>query len=760
MYTFKTKSETLKMLESVLKVGKILPQYSFTVREFERFPSKVADEVIRHLGDVRYIVRSSSLHEDSADESLAGKFLSVPNVRAENLINSIEKVADSFGGNGEDIIFIQPMLTDVMLSGVVFTVCPNTCGNYYVINYDDETNSTSSVTSGGGVMLKTFYQFKNAKCENEKLAPIIQAARELEGLFANPAIDIEFAVDRGGGVYILQVRPLILKSKIVDIEKQTAILKRIHDKISLNLESKPYLYGKRTIYGIMPDWNPAEIIGIRPKPLALSLYKRLVTDGTWAYQRNNYGYKNLRSFPLIIDFAGMPYIDARVSFNSFIPKDIDENLSAKLADYYLDSLENQPSKHDKVEFDIIFSCYTFDLPERIKILENYGFSTDQRDTLKKSLLKLTDNIINTKDGLWISDTNRIEILKQRRKEIISSGLDTVSKIYWLLEDCSRYGTLPFAGLARAGFIAVQLLKSMISIGIISQTDYENYMRELNTVSSEMAADKAFLSHEGFIKKYGHLRPGTYDKNSPRYDDAHELYFGGQATGEASNEKEPFSLTLKQYQAIEDEMQRHGYSDNALSLFKFIKAGIEGREYSKFIFSKNLSDAIELIARLGEDYGYTKEEMSYMDVSVINKLYSSADDVKDTLCASIESGKLKYSHALSLTLPPVILSGEDIYGFFQPVDTPNFITMKSVEGDIVALERPGIDINNKVLLVRSADPGYDWIFSHNILGFITAYGGVNSHMAIRAGELSIPAVIGAGEKLFTEYSKAKRLKIDC
>ena len=28
------------------------------------------------------------------------------------------------------------------------------------------------------------------------------------------------------------------------------------------------------------------------------------------------------------------------------------------------------------------------------------------------------------------------------------------KIYWLLEYCKRYGTLPFAGLARAGFIAV------------------------------------------------------------------------------------------------------------------------------------------------------------------------------------------------------------------------------------------------------------------------------------------------------------------
>ena len=35
----------------------------------------------------------------------------------------------------------------------------------------------------------------------------------------------------------------------------------------------------------MPDWNPAEIIGIRPKPLDLSLYKELITDHVWAKNR-------------------------------------------------------------------------------------------------------------------------------------------------------------------------------------------------------------------------------------------------------------------------------------------------------------------------------------------------------------------------------------------------------------------------------------------------------------------------------------------
>ena len=80
----------------------------------------------------------------------------------------------------------------------------------------------------------------------------------------------------------------------------------------------PYLIGKRTVFGVMPDWNPAEIVGVRPQPLALSLYRELITDAIWAYQRNNYGYRNLRSFPLMPNFFGLPYIDVRLSFNSFI----------------------------------------------------------------------------------------------------------------------------------------------------------------------------------------------------------------------------------------------------------------------------------------------------------------------------------------------------------------------------------------------------------------------------------------------------------
>ena len=44
------------------------------------------------------------------------------------------------------------------------------------------------------------------------------------------------------------------------------------------------LLGNKTYFGVMPDWNPAEIIGIKPKPLALSLYQELITNFIWAWK--------------------------------------------------------------------------------------------------------------------------------------------------------------------------------------------------------------------------------------------------------------------------------------------------------------------------------------------------------------------------------------------------------------------------------------------------------------------------------------------
>ena len=90
---------------------------------------------------------------------------------------------------------------------------------------------------------------------------------------------------------------------------------------------------------------------------------------------------------------------------------------------------------------------------------------------------------------------------------------------------------------------------------------------------------------------------------------------------------------------------------------------------------------------------------------------------------------------------------------------HFITQKRVIAPITTSTEKD-NIAHKILFILNADPGFDWIFSYPIAGFITAWGGVNSHMAIRAGEQKVPAVIGVGEALFSQWASAKMLLLDC
>ena len=71
-----------------------------------------------------------------------------------------------------------------------------------------------------------------------------------------------------------------------------------------------------------------------------------------------------------------------------------------------------------------------------------------------------------------------------------------------------------------------------------------------------------------------------------------------------------------------------------------------------------------------------------------------------------------------------------------------------------------DITGRIVVLTKADPGYEWIFTKNIKGFITKYGGAASHMAIRCAEFDIPAAIGCGAKIYDTVSKLDYLELDC
>ena len=111
-------------------------------------------------------------------------------------------------------------------------------------------------------------------------------------------MDIEFAI-RKNSLIIFQCRPIynnnLQKEKNNDLDKNILEnfinIKKKFSKLQKNL---PDIIGEYTLFSNMADWNPAEMIGVKPSNLSLSLYSELITDEAWAIQKNLYGYKDVK----------------------------------------------------------------------------------------------------------------------------------------------------------------------------------------------------------------------------------------------------------------------------------------------------------------------------------------------------------------------------------------------------------------------------------------------------------------------------------
>ena len=757
-----TKADIINELKGFVKLAKIPDSYIITRKEWANETSRISFINILPK-NAPLIIRSSSKWEDTETSSNAGAYVSIPNVGLDSIEEAVKNVFSSYSEHlADDQILIQIMIRDLIRSGVAFSYDPSTGSPYKIINWK-EGDDSSYVTSGqgGDTWIQASNRNKNIKTPKE-LINVVNLIDELANLYGKIPLDIEFAISKNKTketLWLLQVRKLII-SKSLDLEEnQYFRLNTIEEHIKDHQNNNPDILGEKTIFGIMPDWNPAEIIGIRPKPLAISLYKELITDKIWAQQRKKYGYRDVTGFPLMKTFLGLPYIDLRLSFNSFIPNNISNKLATKLVNFYIRKLIEHPYLDDKIEFEIVHTCFNFDLERRMKELRNFGFSISDCRNLKDSLFEQTNKIISLGDGIWLDDIKSIEQLEIKKNNLLRSKLNDKEKLYCLIQDTKRYGTLPFAGLARTAFIAVSLLRSLVAIDIFSEEDYDNILRSVNTISSNLSEDKVKLNKKEFLKKYGHLRPGTYDIMSPRYDEKPDLYFQWDKNNFRKN-IEKLNITNNKLKKLDKELEKNNFEFNSKQFLFFISEAVKYRELSKFIFTKNLSDVLSIINRIGDRNGITTSDLSYSNINLFMSLSIDANDDFKLIKQSIKQGKEIYKEASFISLPPLICDHNDIWGFKLPETLPNLITQESITASTILLQKNSSSIKDCIICIPFADPGYDWIFSYDIAGLITCYGGLNSHMAIRAGEMGIPAVIGCGETKFKRWSNSKVLRINC
>ena len=771
-----TKANTLLALSNLLKESVIEEMYILLVEDYTENPDLVVSQIMEQFNGCRIVVRSSTSEEDKKNSSNAGRYKTILDVDSGSgpaIHHAVKEVIRSYENDIKNVrreqILIQRQATDVLFSGVVFTRELHGNRPFYLINYDD-SGSTDSVTGGSGG--STLWISRDIKTESIDVPwrQLLRSVREIEGLLEKVVLDIEFAIGKDGRVILFQVRPLAASYRQEQVMSDLEFFDRKNSLKEEYVSEKSEITKRPMLLSDMAFWNPSEIIGSNPRTLDYELYREILTSHQWNYGIRTLGFRATDK-ELMYRVGNKPYISLENSFYALIPQKVPEDLAVKLVGFYSERLKNNLTAHDKIEFEIVYSSYDFMTENDSRVLLENGFSDKERNILLDTLKNVTETTVKNHFKTVDADLRILKSLEKERlryENNLEKGYNDcytlVSDILGLLRYLGKYGTEPFARQARMAFMARAFWRSLVTIGAITEDQSNAFMQTVSTVSSEFERDfESFSSGEmssaDFNQKYGHLRSGTYDIRTDRYD---KINFR-PISSRAAKPRQTAKLDLPDDNSIKSAISSAGFDFSVEEFYAFSSSAIRQREYFKFEFTKTLSLILEMILKFGEMTDIKRHDLSWISPDDLRNLTPDMDPdtIRMRLTGKIAERHDLYAENLAMLLPEVIVNelSLDVIPVYEA--RPNFITSKKTEGEIVFIEQESeADVTDKIVAVTKADPGYEWIFAKGIRGFITKYGGAASHMAIRCAEFEIPAAIGCGEKIYSEILKMNYVKLDC
>ena len=391
---FTSKSNVLKFLQNQIKNSKIEKLYVFQIEDWDKNKNKILKEINQYfINSNKVIVRSSAIGEDSLESSKAGSYESILDVNPKlnkALINAINLVLNSYekklNYNKKNQILIQNQSLKIIQSGVIFTRLRNG-SPYYIINFEDGS-STIGVTQGKVSNLIKIFRKTDFKKIPKKWKKLLKSIQEIEKITSNTYLDIEFGITKSNEIIIFQVRPLISENDSEldnKIEKELKIIQTKYNKFIKNNSNK------KIILSDMADWNPSEIIGGNPNMLDYSLYDFLIMDKSWYLGREQIDYQIPSNSNLMVKFGNKPYVNTLSSFISLTPNKLPKKITSKLLKYYNQELSSHPYLHDKIEFDIVLTCFDLTFDKKLKKLMKLGFTENEVKKIRDVFIHKSSN---------------------------------------------------------------------------------------------------------------------------------------------------------------------------------------------------------------------------------------------------------------------------------------------------------------------------------------------------------------------------------
>ena len=217
-----------KGLAKLLSYGCPVPDF-FVVTAGTALNGDCAAEILSFAADLHceaFSVRSSNVHEDGAANSFAGQYLTLLNVKKEELFAAVSKVAQSALGQSADkyaghfavaksqmAVIVQKQITGTR-SGVLFTVSPSSAEEMLIECVEGEGES---LVSGAVTPEKITIKKNEGRREDQYISELVDIASELEKREGRP-LDVEWTI--ADKLYILQMRPItVLGDALPEIAK-------------------------------------------------------------------------------------------------------------------------------------------------------------------------------------------------------------------------------------------------------------------------------------------------------------------------------------------------------------------------------------------------------------------------------------------------------------------------------------------------------------------------------------------------------------
>jgi hypothetical protein len=212
------KAKTLINLK--LKKSKIPKLKIYTYKNFLKKPKDILEDISSSFNK-NIAIRSCSKSEDQKQKSNAGKFKSFLNINPKNKEEVKNKILEVIKSYKKNLItsefFIQEMVNNIKISGVILTRDLENFLPCYSINYSEGQNST--IVTSGKDGSKTLIYIKNNKYKLKNIfSKLINSTKEIEEKTKLQDLDIEFIINKNNEIVILQVRKLVIPKKFLRLE--------------------------------------------------------------------------------------------------------------------------------------------------------------------------------------------------------------------------------------------------------------------------------------------------------------------------------------------------------------------------------------------------------------------------------------------------------------------------------------------------------------------------------------------------------------